>query len=75
MEMELQNDNGSEDVEEIKATDSLSGRAHFIVRRLKEAGWIDTEYQMDSFDENITLPEYTVKIISLLYSLTQEQQK
>ena len=30
---------------------------------------------MDSFDENITLPEYTVKIISLLYSLTQEQQK
>lgn len=75
MDMELNNNNESEDTEEIKAGDSLSSRAHFIIRRLKETGWIDTEYQMDSFDENITLPEYTVKIVNLLYTLTQEQHK
>ncbi len=75
MEMEFQDDSGEENAEEIKTIDSLSGQAHFIIRRLRETGWIDTEYQVDSFDENITLPEYTVKLINLLYSLTEEQQK
>lgn len=75
MEMQLQDDSGEEDAEEIKNVDSLSGRAHFIIRRLKETGWIDTEYQVDSFDENITLPDYTVKLLNLLYSFTEEQHK
>lgn len=75
MEMEFQDDSEILDAEETKTVDSLSGRAHFIIRRLKETGWIDTEYQVDSFDENITLPEYTVKLVNLLYSLTEEQQK
>jgi hypothetical protein len=76
LEMEILSDMQSEDEEAIETADSsLSGRAHFIIRRLIETGWIDTEYQMDSFEENITLPEYTVKIINLLHSLTEEQAK
>jgi hypothetical protein len=54
---------------------SLSSRAHFLLRRLKETGWIDVEYQIDSFDENITLPDYSVKLINLLFSFTDENVK
>ncbi len=75
MDMQFLNDNEEQDDEEVKIMDSLSGRAHFILRRLKETGWIDTEYQVDSFDENITLPEYSVKLINLLHSFTEEKQK
>lgn len=50
----------------------LSSTAHFILRRLRDTGWIEAEYQIDSFEENITLPDYSVKLINLLYSLTDE---
>lgn len=51
---------------------SLSSTAHFILRRLRDTGWIEAEYRVDSFEENITLPDYSVKLINLLYSLTDE---
>lgn len=54
---------------------SLSSTAHLILRRLKETGWIDVEYQVDSFEENITLPDYSVKLINLLFSFTDESIK
>jgi len=47
-----------------------SAVAHCILRRFKETGWIDIEYQPESFDENITLPDYSIKLINLLYSFT-----
>jgi hypothetical protein len=50
----------------------LSSTAHFILRRLRDTGWIESEYRVDSFEENITLPDYSVKLINLLYSLTDE---
>lgn len=56
-----------------KSFGSLSASAHFLLRRLRETGWVDVEYQVDSFEENITLPEYSVKIINLLFSLTEER--
>lgn len=56
-------------------TITLSSTAHYILRRLRDTGWIEVEYQMDSFEENITLPDYTIKIINLLNSLTVESVK
>ncbi|MDD2574472.1 MAG: Wadjet anti-phage system protein JetA family protein [Bacillota bacterium] len=50
----------------------LSSTAHFILRRLRDTGWIEAEYRIDSFEENITLPDYSVKLINLLYSFTDE---
>jgi hypothetical protein len=50
----------------------LSAAAHFILRRFRGTGWIELEYQVDSFEENVTLPDYAVKLINLLYSLTDE---
>lgn len=56
-----------------KSFGSLSATAHFLLRRLRDTGWVDVEYQVDSFEESITLPEYSVKIINLLFSLTEER--
>ena len=50
----------------------LSANAHHIMRRLIETGWIEIEYQLDSFDENITLPDYSIKLLNLLHSITDE---
>lgn len=66
---------GEETVENIKEEVSLSATAHFILRRLKATKWIDIEDQVDSFEEYITLPDYSIKLINLLYSLTEDVTK
>lgn len=48
---------------------SLSGKAHFIVRKLKTDEWIYVETEAD-FVDYVTLPNYSIKIIQLLYDLT-----
>lgn len=48
---------------------SLSGKAHFIVRKLKTDEWIFIETEVD-FVDYVTLPNYSIKIIQLLYDLT-----
>ena len=60
----------AEDV--MKMGQSLSATAHLLLRRLMDTKWIEVEYQMDSFEENITLPDYTVKLLNLLYSFTDD---
>jgi len=48
--------------------------ARFLIRRFKETGWIDTEYARGSrLQEYVTLPPYSVKMLDLLYSLTNEE--
>lgn len=61
-----------QDDEAVKSGQSLSATAHHLVRRLVETKWIEVEYQIDSFEENITLPDYSVKLLNLLYSFTDE---
>ena len=63
----------TEEDEEENLENSLSGRAHYILRRLKWAGWIETEIQDRNFEEDIILPDYAIEIIDLLYSLTNKK--
>ena len=48
---------------------SFSGRAHFIVRKLKMNGWITIETESD-FVDYVTLPNYSIKIIQIIYDIT-----
>ena len=64
----LQVENENEDEEKIE--NSLSAKVHYILRRLKSAEWIDIETQSNNFEEDIVLPDYSIDIIDLLYSLT-----
>ena len=63
----------SEDDEEENIENSLSAKVHYILRRLKWAGWIETEIQGSNFEEDIILPDYAIDIIDLLYSLTTKK--
>lgn len=59
--------------EEERIENSLSESAYYILRRLKWAGWIETEIEDRSFEENVILPDYTIEILNLLYSLTHKK--
>lgn len=48
---------------------TVSGKAHFLVRKLKQTGWILLETEND-FKEYISVPNYSYQIIQLLHGLT-----
>ena len=60
---------------ENESVEGLSGKVHLLVRKLKDTGWLEVEYERNSFDENITIPDYAISIINLLYDLSSEQIK
>lgn len=62
-----------DDEGEEKIDNSLSSRTYYILRRLKWAGWIEFEIQGNNFEEDIILPDYSIDIINLLYSLTRKK--
>lgn len=57
------------DEELLESEYSLSGKAHFLVRRLKTVGWILIETESD-FKEYVTVPGFSYKIIQLLYDIS-----
>lgn len=59
-------DFNGEDINENET--GLSGKAHFLIRKLKETGWIRVDYE-DDFKEYITVPTFSYKIMQTLYDL------
>lgn len=53
--------------------ENLSGKAHLLLRKLKDTGWIETEFEAKSFEEHITIPDYAVAMMNLLYDLSTER--
>jgi len=47
---------------------TISGKSHFLIRKLKSAGWILVETEND-FKEYVTVPGFSYKIIQLLYEI------
>lgn len=73
MEDELLQMQEDDDDKEEKIENSLSERAYYILRKLKWAGWIETEIENSNFEENVILPDYTIEILNLLHSLTYKK--
>ncbi len=48
------------------------GRARFLVRKLKEKGWIDFE-RGEEFKEYITVPDYAIRLIELFADLVADK--
>lgn len=47
---------------------TISGKSHFLVRKLKSVGWILVETESD-FKEYVTVPGFSYRIIQLLYDI------
>lgn len=79
LETSMQQADFSEEAEEMGAEkeslDGISGKAHLLVRKLRDTGWLEVEYERGSFDENITIPDYAISVINLLYDLSSEKIK
>lgn len=56
------------DEELLESEQTFSGKAHFLVRRLKSVGWILIETEND-FKEYVTVPGFSYKIIQLLFDI------
>ena len=69
-----QEDFSEEDETNELKDNNISSKAYFLLRKLKWAGWVEFEMQTDSFEENVIIPDYAIKIIDLLYSIVEEKQ-
>ncbi|ABO49123.1 hypothetical protein Dred_0581 [Desulforamulus reducens MI-1] len=49
--------------------DNLSGRAHFLIRKFLETGWLEREQDSQSFTEQFVVPMYASKLLNLFYDL------
>ncbi|PKM83204.1 MAG: hypothetical protein CVU89_00140 [Firmicutes bacterium HGW-Firmicutes-14] len=59
-----------EDEEGISALeDNLSGRAHFLIRKFLETGWLEREQDTQSFAEQFVVPVYASKLLNVFYDL------
>jgi len=49
--------------------DNLSGRAHFLIRKFLETGWLEREPDTQSFTEQFVVPVYASKLLNLFHDL------
>lgn len=61
--------------EELLEEGDLSSKANQLVRKLIDTGWIRIEFQGDSFEEVVALPDYAVAIVNLLHGLTVQESR
>ncbi len=73
LEDELARSEFNEDGISEEESQDLSGRARFLIRKLKERGWIELE-RGDDFEEYVILPDYSIKILELFSELTSENR-
>ncbi len=50
---------------------NLSGRAHFLLRRFQETGWLEPEPDVSSFEECYVIPGYAGKLLNLFADILQ----
>lgn len=59
-----------EDIDEDELRD-ISGRARFLIRKLCSKGWFEQE-RGDDFDEYITVPSYSSRLLELFHQLRDD---
>lgn len=76
LESQLEDDIYSADIdEELDESElGLSGKAHFLVRKLRDTGWINVGYEED-FIEYVDVPSYSCKIIKTLSEIANPAEK
>ena len=65
-----------EDKFESEDLSSTSSRALYIIRKLRDYGWINIDFNAkNSFEEYIAVPAYSTQAINFLYGLTNEAEQ
>lgn len=66
--MNLSEEEGDEPIGE----ENLSGRAHFLLRKLINTGWLEKENDLNSFKEYLVVPDYAAEVLDVLYDITDD---
>ncbi|WP_419871517.1 Wadjet anti-phage system protein JetA family protein [Candidatus Pristimantibacillus sp. PTI5] len=72
--LEEQIQNVTDDEDEI-AGKTLSERAHAIIRKFLNTGWLELEPSAQSFEDYLTVPEYAIKLIKTLHEIEFDKPK
>ena len=48
---------------------NLSGRAHLLIRKFVDTGWLEQETDLSSFEECYVIPGYASKLLNLIYDI------
>lgn len=65
-------DDGKFEQEDLNTT---SSKAHFIIRKLRDFGWINIDFNAkNAFEEYIAIPAYASMAINFLYALSEESE-
>ncbi len=78
MEEEMKNVNldDEDDKFESEELNSANSKALYIIRKLRDFGWINIDFNAkNSFEEYIAIPSYTTQAINFLYSLTDNAEQ
>lgn len=54
---------------------TLSGRAHLLVRRLVETGWLQTATDHTTFEEVLEVPDYAAELLETFYRIVHPEEK
>lgn len=78
LEDEIKEANLDEEEDKFESEDlsSTSSRALYIIRKLRDYGWINIDFNAkNSFEEYIAVPAYSTQAINFLYGLTSEAEQ
>lgn len=72
LEAQLLDADFSEEGIELEEAKDISGKARFLIRKLAAKGWLEKERGED-FTEYIIIPDYSSKLLQLLYGFSEEK--
>ena len=78
MEEQIKETNLDEEEDKFESEDltSTNSKALFIIRKLRDYGWINIDFNAkNSFEEYIAVPSYATQAINFLYGLTNEAEQ
>lgn len=78
MEEEMKNTNLDDEDDKFESEDlnNASSKALYIIRKLRDFGWINIDFNAkNSFEEYIAVPSYATQAINFLFALTEEAEQ
>lgn len=60
-----------EDAEDLSDKTS-SAYGHLVIRKLRDAGWLEMEMGSEDFEEYVSVPDYALKIINVLHEIIND---
>ncbi|MEA3422345.1 MAG: DUF5716 family protein [Bacillota bacterium] len=62
-------------MEEAEEETDLISKANFIIRKFDNVGWIKIDFQGNTFENIISVPDYSMTLINVLYDLSKEETR